>query len=254
MQSLTETAAMTTSDINEAARAAEREAGEAFANQLRDLLQLTPATPRFHHGHDQHRRADQLIRRARERVQDQAPIEGDFTLAAGYTATCAWHRAIYREQATDAALEYVQALNAWDFCQFLGDLVVARATTGKAQDAYFCALATRVTTPARTRTEDSPVERLAQQYTEILRLADKPHLSNHWETIAPYCVWITYRLEAGASETTWESVVSGYRVLSNGVVDMDATSITLRSTHPFDMDATPEWLTDLIEQYTPSTW
>jgi len=67
-------------------------------------------------------------------------------------------------------------------------------------------------------------------------------------------VWITYRLEAGASETTWESVVSGYRVLSNGVIDMDARSITLRSTNLFDVDATPAWLTDLIEQYTPSTW
>lgn len=254
MQSLTETSPMTTSDINEAARAVEREAGEVFANQLRAALELTPATPRFHHGHDQHRRADQLIRRAREHVQGQAPLEGDFTLAAGYTATCAWHRFIYLEQATDAALEYVQALSPWDFCQFLGDLVVARVKTGKAQDAYFCALATRVTTPARIRPEDVPVERLAQQHTEILRLTDKPHLSNHWETIAPYCVWITYRLEAGASESTWEAVVSGYRVLHNGVIDMDATSITLRSTNPFDVDATPEWLTDLIEQYAPTSW
>ena len=252
MQSLTETSATTTSDINEAARAAEREAGEAFANQLRDVLQLTPTTPRFHHGQDQHRRADQLIRRARERVLDQAPLEGDFTLAAGYTATCAWHRAIYLEQATDAALEYVQALSPWDFCQFLGDLVVARATTGKTQDAYFCALATRVTTPARVRPEDLPVERIAQQHTEILELADKPHLSDQWDTIAPYCVWITYRLEAGATEPTWEAVVSGYRVLSNGVVDMDAHSITLRSGT--DEDATPGWLTDLIEQYTPTSW
>jgi hypothetical protein len=252
MQSLTETSAMTTSDINEAARAAEREAGEAFANRLRDLLQLTPATPRFHHGHDQHRRADQLIRRARERVLDQAPLEGDFTLAAGYTAACAWHRFIYLEQATDAALEYVQGLNAWDFCQFLGDLVVARVKTGKAQDRYFCALATRVTTAARIRSEDVPVERLAQQHTEILRLTDKPHLSDHWDTIAPYCVWITYRLETGATEPTWEAVVSGYRVLSNGVVDMDARSITLRSGT--GEDVTPGWLTDLIEQYTPASW
>lgn len=162
MQSLTETSAKTTSEIDEAARAAERKAGEAFANQLRDTLQLTPTTPRFHHGHDQHRRADQLIRRARERVLDQAPLEGDFTLAAGYTATCAWHRFICRELATDAALEYVQGLNGWDFCQFLGDLVVARATTGKAQDRYFCALATRVTTAARIRPED-----LIEQYTPI---------------------------------------------------------------------------------------
>ncbi|MFJ9381937.1 hypothetical protein [Streptomyces sp. NPDC101455] len=97
----------TTTEINEAARVAEREAGEGFANRLRDALQLTPATPRFRHGHDQHRRADQLIRRARERVLGQAPLEGDFTLAAGYTATCAWHRAIYLEQATDAALSPV---------------------------------------------------------------------------------------------------------------------------------------------------
>ncbi|WP_329347549.1 hypothetical protein OG226_02030 [Streptomyces sp. NBC_01261] len=59
---------------------------------------------------------------------------------------------------------------------------------------------------------------------------------------------ITYRLEAGATETTWEAVVSGNRVLSNGVVDTDTASITLRSTNPFDVDATPAWLTGLIEQ------
>jgi hypothetical protein len=62
------------------------------------------------------------------------------------------------------------------------------------------------------------------------------------------------RLEAGAREPTWEAVASGYRVLSNGVVDMDAASITLRSTNPFDVDATPEWLTGLIEQYAPTSW
>jgi hypothetical protein len=140
----------------------------------------------------------------------------------------------------------------YEASQFLGDLVVARATTGKTQDAYFCALATRVTTADRIRSEDLPVERLAQQHTEILRLPDKPHLSDHWDTIDPYCVWITYRLEAGATEPTWEAVVSGCRILSNGVVDMDARSITLRSGT--DEDATPGWLTDLIEQYTPTSW
>ncbi|MFC9848640.1 hypothetical protein ACFWFF_34755 [Streptomyces sp. NPDC060223] len=147
--------------------------------------------PRFHHGHDQHRRADQLIRRARERVLDQAPLDGDFTPEAGYNATCAWHRFIYLEQAADSALEYVQTLSLWDFCQFLGDLVVARAKSGKAQDRYFCELATRVTTAARIRPEAAPVERLAQQRTEILHLADQPHLSDHFTTIAPYSAWIT---------------------------------------------------------------
>lgn len=252
MQSLTETSAKTTTDIHEAARTAERKAVEAFANQLRDALGLTPETPRFHHGHDQHRRVDQLIRRARERVLDQAPLDGDFTLAAGYNATCAWHRFIYLEQATDAALEYVQALSPWAFCQFLGDLVVARAKTGKAQDRYFCELATRVTTAARIRSEATPVERLAQLHTEILNLPDKPHLSDRWDTIAPYVVWITYRLEAGAATSSWEAVVSGYRVLANGVVDMDAASITLRSGT--DQDVTPEWLAGLIEQYAPASW
>ncbi|WP_019074353.1 hypothetical protein [Streptomyces hokutonensis] len=259
MQSLTETSAKTTTEINEAARAAEREAAEAFANQLRDALGLTPDTPRFHCGHDQHRRVDKLIRRARERVLDQAPLEGDFTLAAGYTATCAWHRFIHLELATDAALEYVQTLSAWDFCQFLGDLVVARATTGKAQDAYFCALATRVTTAARAVVDAVAavdVEPLAQQYTEILRLAFTPYLPDPVFDlrIAPYSVSITYRREAGATETTWEAVVSGNRVLRNGVVDMDAASITLSSTNPFDTETAPEWLTGLIEQYTPTSW
>ncbi|WP_157880842.1 hypothetical protein [Streptomyces griseoruber] len=31
--------------------------------------------------------------------------------------------------------------------------------------------------------------------------------------ITPDCVWITYRLEAGATETIWEADVLGYRVL-----------------------------------------
>ncbi|WP_328825968.1 hypothetical protein OHT77_01020 [Streptomyces sp. NBC_00252] len=124
--------------------------------------------------------------------------------------------------------------------------------TGKARDAYFCALAARVTTAARIRCEGLPVKRLARQHTEILRLADKPHLSDRWDTIDPYCVWITYRLEVGATEPTWEAVVSGYRVLSNGVIDMDARSITLRSGT--DEGATPDWLTGLIEQYTPASW
>ena len=257
MQSLTETSAMTTTEISEAARAAEREAGEAFANQLRDALGLTPETPRFHHGRDQHRRADQLIRLARERVLDQAVVDGDFTLAAGYTATCAWHRAIYLEQATDAALEYVQALSPWAFCQFLGDLVVADVKTGKAQDRFFCELATRVTITARAAADtETPVdvERLAQQHTEILRLAFTPYLADSVFDlrIAPYCVWITYRREADASETTWEAAVSGNRVLRNGVVDMDADSITLRSqTH---QDVTPDWLMSLIEKYAPTSW
>ncbi|MER6958215.1 hypothetical protein [Streptomyces sp. NPDC000618] len=236
-------------------RAADRETAETFADLLRDLLMLTPATPRFHRGHDQHLRADHLIRLAHGRVQDQAPLDGDKAFAAGFTAVCAWRRFIYREQATDAALEYVQNLSPWAFCQFLGELMVAGARTGKAQDRFFCELATRVTTADRVRPEDLPVERLAQQHVEVLRLADQPHLSDGLRTtIAPYSVWITYRLEAGASEHTWEAAVSGYRVLGNGVVDMDAASITLRSTSPFDLEATPERLTALIEKYAPSSW
>ncbi|MGW1364953.1 hypothetical protein ACWCQP_47105 [Streptomyces chartreusis] len=239
---------------DEAARTTDREAAEAFADRLRDQLELTPATPRFHRGRDQHGRADQLIRLARERVRSQVPLDGDGVIAAGYTATCAWHRFIYLERATEAALEYVQNLSPWNFCQFLGDLMMASAKTGKAQDRYFCELATRVTTAARGRAEASPVERLAQQHTEILRLTDKPHLSDHGETIAPYCVWITYRLEAGATTHTWDVNVSGYRVLANGVVDMDAASTHLHSTNPFDAEATPKWLMDLIERYAPTSW
>ncbi|MFF3968018.1 hypothetical protein ACFYZI_41515 [Streptomyces griseorubiginosus] len=247
----------TTAIADEAARAAEREAAEAFANRLRDTLGLTPETPRFHQGRDQHRRADQVIRLARERVRDQAPLDGDFTLAAGYTAACAWHRFIHLEKATDAALEYVQNLSPWDFCRFLGDLIVADVKTGAAQDRYFCELATRVTTAARA-TADAvaavDVEPLAQQHTEILRLAFTPYLADPTFDlrIAPYSVWITYRREAGATQTTWEAAVSGNRVLPNGVVDMAADSITLRSAT--DQDVTPDWLAALIEKYTPDSW
>lgn len=35
---------------------------------------------------------------------------------------------------------------------------------------------------------------------------------------------------------------------------MDAASITLRSTNPFDLEATPEWLMGQIEKYAPSSW
>lgn len=250
-------AATTTPFTDAAARAAEQEAAEAFANRLRDALELTPTTPRFYQGRDQHRRADNLIRFARERVRDQAPLDGDFTLAAGYTAVCAWHRFIYLEEATGAALEYVQNLSPWEFCQFLGDLIVADVRTGAAQDRYFCELATRVTTAARAAADavaTVDVEPLAQQRTEILRLAFTPYLAHPTSDlrIAPYSVWITYRREAGTSKTTWEAVVSGNRVLRNGVVDMDAASITLRSES--DQDVTPDWLTGLIEKYAPSSW
>ncbi|MFI1031261.1 hypothetical protein [Streptomyces sp. NPDC020951] len=100
-----------------------------------------------------------------------------------------------------------------------------------------------------------PVERLAEQHVEILRPVDQPRLSSGFRTaIAPYSVWITYRLETGASEHTWEAAASGYRVLGNGVADMDAAGIHLHSTNPFDMEATPEWLMTLIEKYAPSSW
>lgn len=95
------------------------------------------------------------------------------------------------------------------------------------------------------------VEPLAQQHIEILRLADTPHLSNGFDrTIAPYGVWITYRRETGASEYTWHANVSGYRVLANGVVDMDLAHLELWSQA--DEDVTPDWLMGLIEDRAPS--
>lgn len=94
------------------------------------------------------------------------------------------------------------------------------------------------------------VEPLAQERIEVLRLADTPHLTDGGRTIAPYCVWITYRRETGATEHSWHANVSGYRVLANGVVDMDATNIKLWSH--VDQDVTPGWLMGLIEKYTPS--
>lgn len=108
--------------------------------------------------------------------------------------------------------------------------------------------------PAQKATETPEtvsVEPVAQERTEILRLADTPQLSNGFDTtLAPYGVWITYRRETGASEHTWTASVSGYRVLVNGVVDMDATSIELWSTT--DDTVTPDWLMRLIEGHAPS--
>lgn len=95
------------------------------------------------------------------------------------------------------------------------------------------------------------VEPVAAERTEILRLAHTPHLTNSHGglTIAPYSVWITYRREADQPDHTWHAAVSGYRVLPNGVTDMDAQSITLRSD-----DDVPQWLADLVSSYTPSNW
>lgn len=93
------------------------------------------------------------------------------------------------------------------------------------------------------------VEPLTQQHVEILRLADTPQLSNGFDlTIAPStgCGSPT-----GAREYTWNANISGYRVLANGVVDMDATSISLWND---DRDITPHWLMGLIEKYAPSSW
>jgi hypothetical protein len=98
------------------------------------------------------------------------------------------------------------------------------------------------------------VEELARQHTETLRLAFTPNLADPTSDlkIAPYGVSITYRREADASETTWEAAVSGNRVLRNGVVDMDAQSITLHNVT--DQDVTPHWLAVLIEKYAPDSW
>jgi hypothetical protein len=95
------------------------------------------------------------------------------------------------------------------------------------------------------------VKKIAQQHVEILRVADTPHLAHHESdlTIAPYGVWITYRREAGTTETTWEADVSGHRVLANGEIDKEADSISLCET---DKDLLPDWLIDLIEQFAPA--
>ncbi|MFI6086049.1 hypothetical protein ACIBBB_34795 [Streptomyces sp. NPDC051217] len=96
-----------------------------------------------------HLRADRLIRIAHERVQDQGALEGYEEIVAGLTAARAWHQFIYREQATGTALEYVQNLSPWGFCQFLGELVVADPATNHEQDRYFCDLATGIDSAAR---------------------------------------------------------------------------------------------------------
>lgn len=58
--------------------------------------------------------------------------------------------------------------------------------------------------------------------------------------------------ETGATEYAWDANVSGYRVLSNGVVDMDPANIHQWSD-PYQQD-TPDWLMDLIDRYAPGSW
>lgn len=52
----------------------------------------------------------------------------------------------------------MQNLSPYEFCQFLGDLMVADVATGTAQDRYFCELATRVTTTPQADPEEPPCE------------------------------------------------------------------------------------------------
>ncbi|MEU0413576.1 hypothetical protein ABZ307_38095 [Streptomyces griseorubiginosus] len=138
-----------------------------------------------------------------------------------------------------------------------GERVLADLERADPDHPDFCRLATRVT-PTAGATADAvaavDVEPLAQQHSEILRLAFTPYLAapTFDLRIALYSVWVTYRRTAGATKTPREAAVSGNRVLRNGVVDMAANSITLRSVT--DQDVTPDWLAGLIEKYAPDSW
>ncbi|MGW3308347.1 hypothetical protein ACWDG9_17375 [Streptomyces sp. NPDC001073] len=118
--------------------------GQTFTTHLRTRLALTPGTPRFENGHDQHRRIDRVIRLACDNVSNGHADENDKLSAAGFNATLAWTVYVYNEKAPDIVLDHVQSLSPWDLCALLGDLVDANPRTGKQQADYFCEMADRL--------------------------------------------------------------------------------------------------------------
>ncbi|WP_329376118.1 hypothetical protein [Streptomyces sp. NBC_01483] len=120
------------------------DAGHDYATHLRTLLNLTPDTPRFSGGRDQHLNIDRTIRLAHERLQDDNPITGDDITAAGFNATLAWTLGIRNEAANGGAIEHVNNLSPWDFCDFLADLIDYNPRSIARQLRYFDELATRV--------------------------------------------------------------------------------------------------------------
>jgi hypothetical protein len=116
----------------------------AYATHLRDLLNITPDTSRFHNGRDQHLRIDRTIRIAHERVQDDNPLTGDTLTAAGFIATLTWTMGIRNENANGGAIDHVNNLTPWDFCAFLADIVDYNPRSMARQLRYFDELATRV--------------------------------------------------------------------------------------------------------------
>lgn len=121
--------------------------GHNYAAHLRTLLNLTPDTPRFHGGRDQHRRADQAIRTAHDNL-DQAPENADTSsdelTAAGFGATLKWTMFVFNEKAPASVVDHVNQLSPWDFCAFLGDLVDAGSMTMRQDREYFAAMGERL--------------------------------------------------------------------------------------------------------------
>lgn len=129
----------------------------AYATHLRDLLNLTPETPRFHNGRDQHLRINHTIRTAHQRIQEDAALPHDTLTATGFIAALAWTMGIRNENATGGAIDHVNNLSPWDFCDFLADLVDYNPRSMARQLRYFDELATTVRphptahTPANVR-------------------------------------------------------------------------------------------------------
>ncbi|MET8411124.1 hypothetical protein ABZV34_23985 [Streptomyces sp. NPDC005195] len=84
----------------------------------------------------------------------------------------------------------------------------------------------------------------------FVALTDMPHVSDrNGTTIAPYSASIAYRPATGSRDLAWTAQVSGYRVLPNGVVDMDSTCIELNGAT--DRDLIPDALLARIEGRIP---
>lgn len=124
-----------------------------YATHLRTLLNLTPDTPRFHAGRDQHRRIDQAIRAAHDNL-DQAPagvdtstdtlFAADHLTAHGFGATLKWTMFVFNEKAHAVVVDHVNQLSPWDLCAFLADLAAAGSMTMRQDREYFDAMAERL--------------------------------------------------------------------------------------------------------------
>ncbi|MFG2425692.1 hypothetical protein ACGFWD_42785 [Streptomyces sp. NPDC048448] len=86
----------------------------------------------------------------------------------------------------------------------------------------------------------------------VLSLTNVPHMRDRdGTTISPYSACIAYESDAVTPDRIWHGQFSGYRVLPNGLVDMETACIVLHSAT--DRDLIPDDLLTRIDSRV-GTW